>query len=90
MLTFVTKFLLTFLQINLSLTDAMIWDYTSSPLPSWNNICETDLGFRLPNNSMLLSGKETGRKRRSSLDHYHLHRSERLELFHNIEGLMDL
>jgi hypothetical protein len=59
------------------------------PRPSWNSLCEADIGFKLPNNSRLLYGQKPGKRRRSSSDVYRLHRSERLELFRNIEGFFD-
>jgi hypothetical protein len=77
------------LQINLSFVDALIWDYTSPPTPTWNNIYEADINFNLPNNS-IFAAKEAGKNRRGSSGHYRLHRSERLELFRKIEGLMDV
>jgi hypothetical protein len=59
------------------------------PRPSWNSLCEADIGFKLPNNSRLFYGKKPNKRRRSSSDVYRLHRSERLELFRNIEGFLD-
>jgi hypothetical protein len=50
---------------------------------------EADIGFKLPNNSRLFYGKRPPIKRSSSAVH-RLHVSERLELFRNIEGLLDL
>jgi hypothetical protein len=74
------------LQINLSFANSYIWDYTPAPRPSWNSLCEADIGFRLPNNSRLFYGK----RKRSSPGYYRLHRRQRLELYRNIEGLLDM
>jgi hypothetical protein len=51
---------------------------------------EADIGFKLPKNSRLFYGKMPPIKRSSSSAVHLLHASERLELFGNIEGLMDL
>jgi hypothetical protein len=77
------------LQINLSYVAGLIWDYTSPPTPAWNAIYEADVNFNLPNNS-IFAGKEASKNRRGSSRYYRLHRSERLELFRKIEGLMGL
>jgi hypothetical protein len=74
------------LQLNLSFANSYIWDYTPSPRPSWNALCEADIGFKLPNNSRVFYDTTTSKNRRS----FPGHRSERLELFRNIEGLMDV
>jgi hypothetical protein len=66
-----------------------MWDY--SPYPTWDNIFEADLGFKLPNNTRLFYGKKPPiKKRRSSSEVHPLHSTERLELFRNIEGMMDV
>lgn len=72
--------------LNLSFANSYIWDYSPSPRPSWNSLCEADIGFKLPNNTRVFFGSGAGKSRRS----YHLHRSERLELFRNMECLLDL
>jgi hypothetical protein len=58
-------------------------------VPSWYAIYECDIDFNLPSNSLVFLGKEPGKNRRGSSRYYRLHRSERLELYHKIEGLMD-
>jgi hypothetical protein len=78
------------LQLNLSFAASLLWEYTTPPTPTWNSIYEADIDFNLPNNSLVVFGKETGKTRRGSSGYYRLHRSERLELFRKIEGLMDL
>ncbi|XP_033610440.1 uncharacterized protein LOC117282930 [Cryptotermes secundus] len=72
--------------LNLSFANSYIWDYSPLPRPSWNSLCEADIGFKLPNNSRVFYGSRTRRNQRS----YRLHRSERLELFRNVECLLDL
>jgi hypothetical protein len=76
-------------QLNLSFANSYIWDYSPLPRPPWNSLCEADIGFKLPNSSRLLFGSRAGRGIRSSSERYRLHRSERLELFRNIECLLD-
>jgi len=77
------------LQLNLSLAKSYIWDYSN--YPTWNNLFEADIGFKLPNNSRLFYGRKPPIKsRRSSSEVNLLHRRERLELFLNIEALMDV
>lgn len=75
--------------INLSYAAALILEEVSPSVPSWYSTFECDIDFNLPNNSVVF-GKEPGKNRRSSSGYYRLHRSERLELFRKIEGLMDL
>jgi hypothetical protein len=60
------------------------------PLSSWNYVLEADLGFKLPNNTRLFYGKKPPINRRSSWEVNPLHRRERLELFRNIEGFLDV
>jgi len=80
------------LQINLAFGAFYIWDFTVfPPFPGWNAICEADIGFKLPNNTRLFYGRRPPiKRRRSSSGINPLHRRERLELFRNIEGLMDV
>ncbi|XP_069696574.1 uncharacterized protein [Periplaneta americana] len=70
--------------VNLSFANSLIWNLT--PAPTWNSICEADLGFKLPNNTRPYYGRRHERQRRS----IQLHRSERLELFRNVETLLEL
>ncbi|XP_069696565.1 uncharacterized protein [Periplaneta americana] len=74
--------------VNLSFANSYIWELT--PAPTWNCICEADLGFSLPNSTRLYFNRGPGREGRSSPGHHELHRRERLELFRNVEALMDL
>jgi hypothetical protein len=60
------------------------------PTPTWNSIYEADINFNLPNNSLAFISKELGKTRRGSSGYYRVHRSERLDLFRKIEGLMDV
>jgi hypothetical protein len=60
------------------------------PGPSWHSLCEAEIGFKLPNNTRLFYGKKPPIKRRSSSKVNHLHRSERLEIFRNIEGFLEV
>jgi hypothetical protein len=78
------------LQLNLSFATALIWEYTNAPTPTWNTISEADINFNLPNDSQVAFGKKNGKNRRGSAGYYDLHRSQRLELFGKIEGLMEL
>jgi hypothetical protein len=59
------------------------------PLIPWYSTLEADIGFKLPNNTLLYYGKNSPIKRSSS-EVNHLHRRERLELFHNIEGFLNV
>jgi hypothetical protein len=49
-----------------------------------------ELGFNLPNNTRLFYGKKPPIKRKSSSEVHPLQRSERLELFRNIEALLEV
>jgi hypothetical protein len=49
-----------------------------------------DIGFKLPNNSRLFYGKKPPLERRSTSAFHRLLVSDRLELFRNIEGLLEL
>jgi len=70
---------------------SFIWDYGPLPLPSWNNLFEADLSFKLPNNTRLFYGEKPPIKRRRSSSEVHpLYKRERLELFRNIEGFLDV
>jgi hypothetical protein len=69
----------------------LVWDYNPSPLIPWYSTLEADIGFKLPNNTRLFYGKKppiVGR--RSSSEVNPLHRRERLELFRNIEGFLNV
>jgi hypothetical protein len=59
-------------------------------MPPWISICETDIGFKLPNNTRLFYGKKPPIKKRGSSEFHPLHRSERLEFFRNIEGFLEM
>jgi hypothetical protein len=74
----------------LSLIDALIWNYTNSPTPAWNKVCEADINFELPSSFLAVFGKRPLKNKRGFSGYYRLHRSERLELFRNIEDLMNL
>jgi hypothetical protein len=68
-----------------------MWDYSPPPLLPWWQTFEADIGFKLPNNTRLISGTKPPIKRgRSSSEVNPLHRRERLELFRNIEGFLDV
>jgi hypothetical protein len=77
------------LQINLSYAAALILEEVDPAIPTWYSIYESDIDFTLPSNSVVFFGKKPGKKRRGSSGCYRLHRSERLELFRKLEGLMD-
>jgi hypothetical protein len=80
------------LQIDFALGKGLIWDYSPPPLINWYGpLFEADIGFKLPNNSRLFYGKKPPiKRRRGSLEVHPLHRTERLELFRNIEGFLDV
>jgi hypothetical protein len=65
---------------------ALIWNYTQPPTPTWNTISEVDINFSLPSYSMPLFGKGKLKIRRG----FEGYDDQRLQLFHQIEGLMEL
>jgi hypothetical protein len=74
------------LQINLSGVEALVWDYTTSPTPTWNTISEADINFSLPTYSPPVFGKGNSKNRRGFAGYD----DQRLQLFRQIEGLMEL
>jgi hypothetical protein len=74
------------LQINLSLATALVWNYTTSPTPTWNTISEADINFSLPTYSLPVFGKGNSKNRRG----FAVYDDQRLQLFRQIEGLMEL
>jgi len=73
------------LQINLSDSIGLMWDYTTPPTPTWNFIYEADLDFNLPTS---LPGFDQGNsKNKRGVVGYD---DQRLQLFRQIEGLMEL
>jgi hypothetical protein len=73
------------LQINLSDVIALIWDYTKSPTPTWNAIYEADINFNLPT-SLPRFDQGNSKNKRGFVEYD----DQRLQLFRQIEGLMEL
>ena len=69
-----------------------MWELTTPPLVSWfGPTIELDLGFKLPTDTRFFYGRKPLKKRRRIASEVHpLHRRERLELFRNIEGFLEL
>jgi hypothetical protein len=74
------------LQINLSAAKALMWDYTTAPTPTWNTISEADINFNLPTHSSAKFRKKNSKTRRDFAGYD----DQRLQLFRQIEGLMEL
>jgi hypothetical protein len=49
-----------------------------------------DLGFKLPNNTRLAFGSRKRRHSKTCEVDYFLHRRERRQLYHSIEGILDV
>jgi hypothetical protein len=62
-----------------------VWNYTTSPTPTWNTISEADLNFQLPT-SLPVFGQGNSKNKRGFVGYD----DQRLELFRQIEGLMEL
>jgi len=82
----ILQFFSILLQINLSVAKALIWDYTTTPTPTWNTISEADINFSLPTYTLSLFGKGSSKNRRGTAGCD----DQRLQLFHQIEELMEL
>jgi len=79
------------LQLSYVMGNPLLWDYTPPPLNSWiGPTFEADIGFKLPTDTRLFYGRKPPKKRRSASEVSPLRRSERLELFRNIEGFLDV
>jgi hypothetical protein len=65
-----------------------MWEFIPAQLSGWNSQYEAEIGFKLPDYSFY--GEKLPIKRSTSSAVHLLHASERLEIFRNIEGLMDL
>jgi hypothetical protein len=63
-----------------------MWDYTTDPTPPWNVIAEADINFSLPSYTMAVFGKGNSKNRRDNAEYD----DQRLQLFSQIEGLMEL
>jgi len=79
-------FLYILLQINLSNAESLIWNYTTPPTPTWNTLLEADIAFSLPNYSLSFFGKGNSKNRRGFAGYD----DQKLQLFRQIEGLMEL
>ncbi|XP_069694206.1 uncharacterized protein [Periplaneta americana] len=75
------------LVVNLSLGNYYVW---SPRVPAWAQTFEADLGFRLPNNSRTVFNPGARIHKRTMTVNNYLHRRERLELYRNIESLLDM
>jgi len=69
-----------------------MWEYSPPPIITClGPKLEADLGFKLPTDTRLFYGTKPPKKtRRSASDVHPLHRLERLELFRNIEGFLEM
>ena len=81
-----SNFFYILLQINLSNAEALVWDYTTSPTPTWNTISEADIDFSLPTYPPPVFGKGNSKNRRG----FEGYDDQRLQLFRQIEGLMEM
>jgi len=68
-----------------------MWEYSPPPNAWIGPTFEVDIGFKLPTNTGFFYGRKPPKKRRRIASEVHpLHRRERLELFRNIEGFLDV
>jgi hypothetical protein len=63
-----------------------MWDYTTPPTLPWNMISEADINFSLPTYPLPVFGKGNSKNRRGFAGYD----DQRLQMYRQIEGLMDL
>jgi hypothetical protein len=77
-----------YVQLQVTVSPGLIWEFTNAPIARWNVVLAWDLGFRLPNNTRMAFGARGRRYSKSCEVDYFLHRRERRELYRSIEGVL--